>query len=142
MFSYTVSSWVLMSFPATHAFPDVGPYIPVSIEIKVVLPAPLGPSKPNISPLLILKEKFFVATLGGMPPIDGYTLCRSLIINGYLGKSYLSMLCTSVLSAFASESSSVWSYSTGGNSYSSSSSPRSGEAVCVFHRKFHFLGTP
>jgi hypothetical protein len=60
-----------MSFPVIQALPDVGLYIPVSIDIKVVLPAPLGPSSPNISPFFILNEKFFVATFGGTPPIAG-----------------------------------------------------------------------
>src|SRR5271167_35656 len=39
-----------MSKPPTIARPDVGRSNPVRILIVVVLPAPLGPKKPNISP--------------------------------------------------------------------------------------------
>jgi hypothetical protein len=37
--------------------PEVGFINPQSIEISVVLPAPLGPNKPNISPLFTTKDK-------------------------------------------------------------------------------------
>ncbi len=39
-----------MSKPATRPVPEVGASRPVSILIVVVLPAPLGPRKPKISP--------------------------------------------------------------------------------------------
>lgn len=73
-----------MSKPATHALPFVGGYSPVRIDIKVVLPAPLGPKRPNISPFFILSEKFFVATFSALPPNPGYTFLKSLTIKGYL----------------------------------------------------------
>ena len=38
-----------MLLPLMKALPLVGSYIPVNIEKKVVLPAPFGPNKPNIS---------------------------------------------------------------------------------------------
>ena len=34
--------------PLIHAFPEVWGYIPVKTDIKVVFPAPFGPSKPKI----------------------------------------------------------------------------------------------
>jgi hypothetical protein len=43
------------------AVPSVGLVNVASILIVVVLPAPLGPSKPNISPLFTLKETWFTA---------------------------------------------------------------------------------
>lgn len=44
--------------PAIHALPEEGLNSPVSIEIVVVLPAPLGPNNPNTSPFLILRQNF------------------------------------------------------------------------------------
>ena len=46
-----------ISKPATQAFPEVGGRRVVSILITVVLPAPLGPTRPNISPGLIDKDR-------------------------------------------------------------------------------------
>lgn len=37
-----------IEYPAIEPVPIVGGIIPVNIEIKVVLPAPLGPNRPNI----------------------------------------------------------------------------------------------
>ena len=39
-----------MSWPAMRAVPEVGGMMPVSMEIDWVLPAPLGPRRPNTSP--------------------------------------------------------------------------------------------
>ena len=47
---YKSSDWVFTSYPATVAVPLVGVNIPQSIRIVVLLPEPLGPRKPNISP--------------------------------------------------------------------------------------------
>jgi hypothetical protein len=66
-----MSSYVFKLYPAIQAFPLVGPNIPVNIDISVVLPAPFGPSNPNISPFLILRLKDLVATLEGTPPYYG-----------------------------------------------------------------------
>src|SRR5699024_4932958 len=43
-------------------FPFVCFNWPVSIWIKVVFPAPLGPSKPNVSPFFTLKDTSFSAS--------------------------------------------------------------------------------
>ena len=56
MFFFTASDWVATSKPATQALPSVGWLKPVSIRIAVVLPAPLAPRKPKISPWRTLKE--------------------------------------------------------------------------------------
>ena len=45
----------------TFTSPLVGIVIPVIIDINVVFPAPLGPNRAKISPLLISKETFFSA---------------------------------------------------------------------------------
>ena len=37
-----------IEYPAIDPVPIVGGIIPVNIEINVVLPAPLGPKRPNI----------------------------------------------------------------------------------------------
>ena len=42
--------WATTSMPPTNADPDVGITRVVSIPAVVVLPAPLGPSSPKISP--------------------------------------------------------------------------------------------
>ena len=47
------------SFPNIAIFPDVAESRPISIFIKVVFPAPEGPSKPKISPSSTLKEILF-----------------------------------------------------------------------------------
>jgi hypothetical protein len=57
----------------------VGGYIPVMTEIKVVLPAPLGPKNPKISPLLSRRVKGFKAILLISPLLLVYFLQISLI---------------------------------------------------------------
>ncbi len=49
-------------FPNSHALPSVGVSKPVSIFIVVVLPQPLDPTKPKISPCSILKLTLSTAT--------------------------------------------------------------------------------
>ena len=49
------------SKPATFAVPAVGLEIPINIFIAVVLPAPLAPKKPKISPLATSKVIAFTA---------------------------------------------------------------------------------
>ena len=39
-----------ISWPKIFAIPEVGDEIPVSMRIVVVLPAPLGPKNPKVSP--------------------------------------------------------------------------------------------
>ena len=50
-----------MSKPATMPVPDVGLLSPHSIRMAVVLPAPLAPRKPNISPGRTEKEMWSTA---------------------------------------------------------------------------------
>jgi len=57
-----------MSYPDTNAFPYSGLYIPVIMLISDVLPAPLGPSSPNISPFFRQRQKSTTAILAGRPP--------------------------------------------------------------------------
>src|SRR5512138_976865 len=51
MLALISSGWLAMSKPATVPLPAVGWRMPQSIRIVVDFPAPLGPRKPNISPL-------------------------------------------------------------------------------------------
>src|ERR1035441_10589981 len=51
MFWRTASGFLLTSYPATIARPDVGLSSPQSIRIVVDLPAPFGPINPKTSPL-------------------------------------------------------------------------------------------
>ena len=50
--------------PKTSAEPDVGSIKPVIIRIVVDFPAPLGPRKPNTSPLPTDKEILLTAKIG------------------------------------------------------------------------------
>src|SRR5687768_15471705 len=52
---------VKTSKPAIFALPDVGGRNPVRIFIVVLLPAPLGPRKPTISPFSTSNEMSFTA---------------------------------------------------------------------------------
>src|ERR1017187_5153439 len=52
----TSTAWEVMEKPATLASPEEGGNSVVSILIVVVLPAPLEPSKPKISPPLTERE--------------------------------------------------------------------------------------
>src|SRR5688572_13032174 len=54
-------AFVLTSTPATTALPPLGASSPVSILMVVVLPAPFGPRKPKISPVLTSKLTAFTA---------------------------------------------------------------------------------
>ncbi len=47
---FTPSGSFVTSMPITVALPDVGPIWPVSMEIVVLFPAPLGPSRQKDSP--------------------------------------------------------------------------------------------
>ena len=57
IFCFACSGWRVTSNPATSICPWVGLVKVVSIRIVVDLPAPLGPSKPNISPGWIVNDK-------------------------------------------------------------------------------------
>ena len=61
MFSLTFLGFVDTSKPAIKAFPDVGFSKVVRIIIVVLLPAPLGPRKPKISPFSTDNEISFTA---------------------------------------------------------------------------------
>ena len=54
---------VMMLFPSTWAEPEEGGNKPVSIDIVVVLPAPLCPSRAVIWPLKMFKDSSSTATL-------------------------------------------------------------------------------
>lgn len=49
--------------PPIYASPSVQEYNPVIADNIDVLPAPLGPNKPNISPYYTAIQKFFTAIL-------------------------------------------------------------------------------
>ena len=51
-----------MSKPPTLALPEVGASSPQSMRISVVLPDPLGPSRPKISPRAMLRFSESTAT--------------------------------------------------------------------------------
>jgi hypothetical protein len=53
-----------MLYPAIIASPADDSYSPVSIEIKVVFPAPFGPSNPNIVFFSILRVTSLTASFG------------------------------------------------------------------------------
>src|SRR5437762_5327476 len=60
---FTASGSFTTSMPATLAVPDVGWSRPQRIRIVVVLPEPLGPRMPKISPGKISKETSSTATI-------------------------------------------------------------------------------
>ena len=49
--------------PPTQAEPAVADMMPESMRIVVLLPAPLGPRKPTISPRLTVKLTFLIAVI-------------------------------------------------------------------------------
>ncbi len=51
------------SMPSMCTSPDVGARKPVSMRSVVVLPAPLGPRKPTISPVSTRNDTSFTASL-------------------------------------------------------------------------------
>ena len=62
MWRFTCSACEATSKPATTALPSDGRLSPQSMRMAVVLPAPLAPRNPNISPRLTLKDIWSVAT--------------------------------------------------------------------------------
>lgn len=82
-FIYTLDSSDVMLYPPTLAVPLVHGYNPVSIDIKVVFPAPFGPSSPNISPASTFKHILLTAIFLALPPYSSYTLHKSLQNKGY-----------------------------------------------------------
>ena len=72
-----------MSEPDSQALPEVGLNIPVICEMKVVFPAPFGPSSPKSSPGFTLRHMLLFATLGFLPFTPGYTFLMSFATNGY-----------------------------------------------------------
>src|SRR5947208_47275 len=63
------------STPLTSALPDVGMTLVVSMPTVVVLPAPLGPSRPKISPRITDRSRRSTAV---SPP--GYTLVSCVVL--------------------------------------------------------------
>ena len=57
----TCLGFLSKSKPQTFTTPDDLITVPAKIFIKVVLPAPLGPSRPNISPCFTSKFNLFIA---------------------------------------------------------------------------------
>src|SRR5215472_12188318 len=70
----TSIGWSRMSNPATVAVPEVGQRKQVSMRMVVVFPAPFGPRKPTISPLVTEKEIRSTARL------RAYFLVKSLTV--------------------------------------------------------------
>jgi hypothetical protein len=69
---------VRRSFPSINTFPLLGGNRPLRMEIVVVLPAPLGPSNPKISFLLI--EKDIPSTAGSEAFLNVFVkFCISII---------------------------------------------------------------
>jgi hypothetical protein len=62
MWDFTALVSLTMSRPCTEAEPSLGTLSPPSRRIIVVLPAPLGPSSPKISPLGISRSTWSTAT--------------------------------------------------------------------------------
>lgn len=54
----------------------VKPYVTFTMDIKVVLPAPLGPSIPKHSPDGNARDNPFTATFSGLPSLPGYIFLR------------------------------------------------------------------
>lgn len=71
IYSCTISSYFLMLKPPIQALPFVVGQRPVSCDIKVVFPAPFGPSNPKSSPDFTFIQMFLFATLGALPLIPG-----------------------------------------------------------------------
>src|SRR3984893_2098632 len=67
--------WATTSMPPTKAVPDVGMTRVVSMPAVVVLPAPLGPSKPKISPGCTVKLRAATA----LKSVPAYCLVRSRV---------------------------------------------------------------
>src|SRR5438045_1982096 len=79
------SGWRTTSIPLTRAVPAVGISSVASILIVVVLPAPLGPMKPKMSPCSSSRHRSLTAGSG----LSLYSLRRCLIsiIGGIAGHS-------------------------------------------------------
>src|SRR5713226_6453392 len=86
----TASACFTMSFPPTSALPEVGGVSVVSMRIKVVLPAPLGPSRPKISPSCTSKLTSFTATKS---PNCFLSLMTSI---AFVGVAFISLTCFSL----------------------------------------------
>src|SRR5579859_5803248 len=69
MRSRTWSDWVRRSRPATRAVPPVGGISVASMRSVVVLPAPLGPRKPNISPAFTARSTPATASTMRLPDL-------------------------------------------------------------------------
>jgi len=61
MLRRTSTGWRTVSNPDTLAVPEFGRSIVVSILMVVVLPAPLGPSRPKIEPATTLNDRSLTA---------------------------------------------------------------------------------
>lgn len=78
---FTSSGLREISTPATTALPEVGLLSPQSIRMAVVLPAPLAPRKPNISPLATLNDIWSTAVkLPNLLVSDSAYIAFSLIL--------------------------------------------------------------
>src|SRR5207302_8661413 len=64
------AGWTVTSYPATQARPDVGGRSVVSILISVVFPAPLGPTRPRISPGAMSTDTAFTAVRSPKPLVS------------------------------------------------------------------------
>src|SRR5438094_483220 len=75
MACFASAGWTTTSMPPTTAPPDVGMTMVVNMPAVVVLPAPLGPRRPKISPACT--DRLRESTAGRSIP--GYTLVRSWV---------------------------------------------------------------
>lgn len=76
-----------MSVPKTVAVPAVGSNRPVNMEIVVVLPAPLCPSKAKIYPLYMVRSVPLTAFLGPNSLTKPLTIKQSLSTSYFLQAS-------------------------------------------------------
>ena len=70
----------MMSCPATIAVPLVGGTSVVSMRISVLFPAPLGPSRPKISPLRTVKLTLSTASSAPKRLLMPSTLNRDAVL--------------------------------------------------------------
>lgn len=69
---------VIILFPLMCAEPEVGGKRPVKIEMVVVFPAPLWPSRAVICPLYICSDSPSTATLEPVEPLKKNNYCITM----------------------------------------------------------------
>src|SRR5258706_10404785 len=74
---FTFCGWRRASTPSTTMRPEVGRTRLVMQPRVVLLPAPLGPSRPNVSPASTANEIPRTASTAGVFRVPGYVFLRS-----------------------------------------------------------------